>query len=215
MSHALGIVGHAGRSELIDCLAETVKPDVISRDDGQLGCEGNHQHVWQRLANEYPRSGWTVVLEDDALPVAGFDTQLEAALRVAPTPIVSLYLGRLRPPQYQSAIRDVVDTQPDAHWLVANRLLHGVGVAIRTQFVHNMLDSVTQTARPIDEAISLWAQHCGLRVSYTWPSLVDHADEPTVIAQHRDRQPRPRGRVAWRTGTRTAWCDARTALMLG
>lgn len=207
MSHALGVVGHTGRAELIDRLTKTVEPDILSIDNGQLGCEGNHRHVWERLSNEYPRSGWAVVLEDDALPVAGFDKQIEAALRVAPTPVVSLYLGRKRPPQYQAAIkRCIKDRTAEPHWFLADRLLHAVGVAIRTSLVPGMLASTAQCVRPIDESISRWAMQMQPRmpVSYTWPSLVDHADRQTVV-QHRDRQPRPPGRVAWRHGTRDAW----------
>lgn len=203
LSHTIGIVGHIDRSALIDRLTETVTPDVLSIDDGQLGCEGNHRYVWERLSNEYPRSGWAVVLEDDALPVAGFDQQLEAALRVAPTPVVSLYLGRKRPKIHQRAIAACIAAQPDAHWIIATRLLHAVGVAIRTSLVDDMLSFID--SRPIDEAITQWARTRDMRVAYTWPSLVDHADEPTVVSVHADQKPRPPGRVAWRTGQRTEW----------
>jgi hypothetical protein len=214
MSHSVGIVGHADRTELINTLADRIRPDILSIDDGQLGCEGNHRNVWKRLANDYPSSRWTVVIEDDALPVADFDTQLEAALRVAPTPVVSLYLGRLRPPQHQGAIGKLVATNPAEHWLVATRLLHAVGVAIRTPLVPDMLSHVSTWPRcPIDEAITRWCIDSRNRVSYTWPSLVDHADTPTVV-QHPDRQPRPPGRTAWRVGERTAWAASSAALVL-
>ncbi|WP_082994503.1 hypothetical protein [Mycobacterium sp. 1245801.1] len=217
MSHTVGVVGHISRAEMVDYLADRVRPEVVSIDDGALGCEGNHRAVWRQLAANYPHSHWTVVLEDDALPVDDFDCQLEAALKVSPSPVVSLYLGRMRPPQYQSAISARVAADQDAHWFVGNRLLHAVGVAVRTGLVDAMLTytSLPHACRlPIDEAISRWVIAQGMSVAYTWPSLVDHADEPTVIARHRDGAPRPPGRVAWRTGQRATWCGHAAALAL-
>lgn len=47
---------------------------------------------------------------------------------------------------------------------------------------------------------------CGYRhhTAYTLPSLVDHADGPSVH-QHQDGIPRTLPRKAWRTGTRDVW----------
>ncbi|WP_201787835.1 hypothetical protein [Klebsiella pneumoniae] len=59
--------------------------------------------------------------------------------------------------------------------------------------------------KPIDEAISAWARHQGHTIAYTWPSLIDHADETPMIATRNDNQPRPPGRVAWQHGTRDTW----------
>jgi hypothetical protein len=41
--------------------------------------------------------------------------------------------------------------------------------------------------------------------TYTWPSLVDHADVPSAIAFPTDGEVRERGRVAWKVGTRDRW----------
>jgi hypothetical protein len=197
-------------------LANLLRPEVMSLDDGTLGCEGNHRKVWQRLVDDYPQSRWTVVLEDDAVPVDHFDTQLEAALRAAPASIVSLYLGRERPIDCQPRIQRLVDKGVDAHWIMANRLLHAVGVAIRTALVPAMLAWVTDLTAgyPMDEAISGWAAAHRYPVAYTWPSLVDHADVPTVIAKHHDGAQRTAGRCAWHTGARSEWCSTATRLRL-
>jgi hypothetical protein len=222
MSHTVGIVGHIDRADRVRALASHVRPEIISIDNGDLSCEGNHRHVWSTLATDYLGSRWTVVLEDDAVPVDNFDVQLEHALRAAPASVVSLYLGRTRPPDAQGVIRQSVRVANlvDAHWLVSDRLLHAVGVAIRTPLVSSMLDYIAQPPAvfdPIDIAISRWAQANRIPVAYTWPSLVDHADGPTVIEEHpdsasRDRLiPLPDGRmrlarrVAWRVGARDRW----------
>jgi hypothetical protein len=117
---------------------------------------------------------------------------------------VSLYLGRLRPPQYQHMIQPAIDRAEasGAHWLVSRQLLHAVGVAIRGDLLDDMLSHLDDS--PIDEAINTWVNRKFYRVAYTFPSLVQHDDGPTLI-QHRDGQHREPGRVAWKTGTREHW----------
>lgn len=162
---------------------------------------------------------WTVVLEDDAVPVPFFRTQLAKALAVAPAGIVSLYLGRSRPPQWQKRIERATygAIAQDANFILHNRLLHCVGVAIKSRLVAQMLETVSLNAcrdLPIDEAITAWARAHRYGVAYTWPSLVDHADGPT-LAYHRDMANDERERYprkAWRTGTRTHWGTAHVAM---
>lgn len=199
----IGVVAHTSRSNLAEALALDVDADVLSVDDGQLGCEGNHAAVWEQLA-ALP-TGWSVILEDDAQPVDGFAAQLAAALPMAPAPIASLYLGRLRPAPWQRRIRAALDQADtvDAHWIMATRLLHAVGYAIRTELLGSLLRFTS--ARPVDEHISRWARQYGYPTCYTVGSLVEHADEPTVIPLHPDRQPRTPGRKAWRLGGHDRW----------
>lgn len=176
---------------------------VVSIDNGVLGCDANHALVHDHLM-QFP-SGWSVVLEDDAVLIADFRAQLREALLYAPSPLVSLYLGRMRPPQYQQEIGAAVDAADcaGADWILGTRLYHGVGYAVKTALLPSLANHPTDL--PIDERISQWAMRFGHVVSYCWPSLVDHADMPSVIAQHRDGQPRPPGRVAWRAGAHTTW----------
>jgi len=184
-------------------LARTVKADLVSIDNGVMGCDDNHDLVQHHLA-ALP-STWSVILEDDADPVEGFRTQLRDALTMAPAPIVSLYLGRLRPPWAQhgaAAATEAADTE-HADWIISTHLLHAVGYAIKTELLPSLLDYITPL--PIDQHITRWAQSRGHTIAYTWPSLVDHADHPTVITQHPDGQPRTPGRIAWKTAPHPSW----------
>src|SRR5262245_3025519 len=201
---AIGVVAHEARRRMALELAEATHAKVISIDGGTRKCGGNHRHVWTQLAQS--GQAWLCVLEDDAVPVVGFLEQFEAALTCAPEPIVSLYLGRDRPPQYQKAIERAIeraDADPEVCWIVAPRLYQAVGVAMVAELVADM---VTYTARkayfPIDDAIASWALRNSYRVAHTWPSLVEHRDGPSVAHTFR-----PAGRVAWRTGVRDAWTD--------
>ena len=199
---AIGIVAHTSRIAKAKELQQQVKAEFISIDDGLLGCEANHDHTHRHLSG-LPTT-WSVVLEDDAEPVDGFTEQLHEALLMSPSPIVSLYLGRRRPPHWQNrilgAIAEAANTE--SPWIVSTHLLHAVGYAIRTDLLPSLLSH--ESSHPIDEHIGDWARRHGHTVAYTVPSLVDHADLPTIV-EHRDGQPRRPGRRAWTVGTRESW----------
>jgi hypothetical protein len=201
----IGIVAHINRTAMAEHLADTVDGRIFY-DDGTLGCDRNHRQVWQHHAGN-PTGEWAISLEDDAVPVPGFLDQLDHALEVAPAPIVSLYLGSSRPlggwqQQIKQAILDIRRT--NACWITSTHLLHAVGVAIRTPLLPSLLEWLPRISLPIDEAITIWATTYGHCVAYTWPSLIDHADEPSLV-DHPDGKPRQNPRIAWHTGTRQAW----------
>jgi GR25 family glycosyltransferase involved in LPS biosynthesis len=206
----IGIVAHTKRANQTHILMDQVQAAYTNIDDGTLGCDDNHRHVWQWLL-QHTTNEWCIVLEDDALPVEGFIAQAEQALSVAPSPVISFYLGRHHIPELeweqrkQQAIARA--DQADAHFITSNHLLHAVAVAVRTDHIAPMLRHLnTLPILPIDEAITHWIQNTGQDVSYTWPSLADHADQPTLF-RHRDKLPRPPGRIAYRTGGHNTWTD--------
>lgn len=204
---AVGIVAHDSRADQARALADTVGADVLSVDDGSLGCDDNHDLVLSRLSST--KADWVVILEDDAAPIPDFRGQVTCALTAAPTPIVSLYLGRQRPPWAQDAVQAGI-TEADtlgASWLVSSHLLHAVAYAIRTPLVDGVLNFLS--GFPVDQHVTAYAQAHGHLISYAWPSLVDHLDQPTLV-DHPDNQPRTPGRVAYRVGARTEW-STRTA----
>lgn len=198
----IGIVAHTERTPQAEKLRFAVHADFLSYDDGTLGCDAHHKEVLQRLAGMPSR--WSVVLEDDAEPIINMEYQLRYALALAPSPIVSLYLGKQRPPQFQPAILDAIERADaaGANYIVSTRLMHAVGYAIRSDILPSLLKHFS--TRPIDEHITGWAKLHGHLISYTWPSLVDHADTPTLFT-HPDRQPRRPGRKAHRVGRPEHW----------
>jgi GR25 family glycosyltransferase involved in LPS biosynthesis len=200
------IVAHTSRSLWASDLAHQTNAH-LSIDNGRLGCTQNHLAAWEHHS-KFTSADWSVILEDDAMPIPDFLAQTGLALAAAPTDIVSLYLGRQRPPQYQTAIAAAVKraARTNDAWITAPNLFHAVGVAIRTPLLSGMLRHVSHihTGLDIDEAITEWAKYHGRLIGYTMPSLVDHRDQGT-IAHHRDYAPREPGRVAYKTGTRETW----------
>lgn len=195
--------------------SNTIVPNIIVEDTKRIGCDENHLRAWNLLSKHDAK--WSLVLEDDALPVDDFTAQLAAALTFAPAPIVSLYLGRSRPGFMQERIAhalvgcshpgvdDPVDL--DVPWLISNRLLHCVGVAIRSDTVRHMLPhlpTLIERTHAIDQAITEYARMQSVPIAYTVPSLVDHADGLSYAA-HADQNPVHEPRVAWAAGKRSDW----------
>jgi len=206
LTHAIGIVGHVSRSDEAYALMAATGAVYMSLDNGNLGCSGNHFRVWRHLAERWaPHVGYLVVLEDDAVPCENFTDQLAAALALQFSPIVSLYLGRQRPPHLQYMIGPATKRadQRDASWIVSRHVLHAVGLAVRADLVADMLAHLDREL-PIDDAIDEWANRHRYRVAYTWPSIVDHADGETLL-KHPDGIAREPGRVAWKHGARDEW----------
>lgn len=201
MTVSWAVVGHHRRLLAATDLAHQLSA-VVTVDDGTLGATSNHLKAWD--ATSTMDADWAGVAEDDAQPVTGFHNQLAAALPHAPAPVISLYLGRTRPKRWQDRIsRALIDAdRANACWLTGSHILHAVTVLIRTELREDWLDFAQTNSRPIDERLTAWCLARSHDVAYTWPSLVEHADGPTLI----DHTGQPAGRrIAWRTGTRPTW----------
>lgn len=217
MTFSIGIVAHHSRHERASRLAEAVGAEVVAVDhDGRVGAGVNHEYCYRWLS-ETTTAPWCVILEDDAVPVKEFRTQLARVLAAAPTDLVSLYLGRFRPPQWQPSIAQVIVR--DENFLQATELLHHVAVAIRTPLIPGLLAHLAANQRyrrnkmAIDEAVGVWSRKNSILVSYCHPSIVNHdAGLPTVITRHVSRHRHDTGerpatelRQAWAFGSRTTW----------
>ena len=195
----VAIIAHDKRQQMATRLCNTVGAEAIVWDNHNQGCEATHAKAWGYL--QHATEPWVVFLEDDAVPVDFFREQLAQVLAAATTPIVSLYLGRGRPDQWQLPISSVIGTE--ACFIRSDTLLSTVGYAVQTPLLRQMCSEVLRLVymRQIElpEAMTRWAQHHGYRISYSRPSIVDHLDIKPVIdtADRYDGQERTELRKAW------------------
>jgi hypothetical protein len=201
------IVADKRREEMARKLAQFVDADMITWDENhKLGPTGNHRNAWV-WANSHP-ADWTIVLEDDAIPVANFRREATKALTVAPAHVVSFYLGRLRPTAWQSAFEWAVERADDANacWMTGRNVLHAVAIAADRGALNGMVAAlmIHQVYQP-DAALNCWISKNNADIAYSHPSLVNHNDDAqTLIIHHQQGEYRP-GRVAWKHGTRRKW----------
>lgn len=205
----IGVVAHHSRIFKAYNLFRQIEADYISIDQ-KLGCDLNHQKVWQTTALLAQPDEWIIVIEDDAIPVDHFRDKAAAALDHTPDGIdvVSFYLGRLNPAGWQPYMETAVAQadRADASWITSNTTLHGVCLAIRgPRLVESMLSTAVTLVRPIDERITMWCRRFGHDTAYSHPSIVQHSDLDPCITTRYDKRPREKGRVAWRFGDRETW----------
>lgn len=184
------VVAHFARRAQAETLGRTLGAHISMDEEGR-GATWGHRRALEWAAEQSER---VIVLEDDALPVPGFLELAAAALARYPDDLVSLYLGSGRPPQVQATIAErlaIADRTGATHIKLAT-LVHGVCYSIPRAGLPRVLGRAwgSQGDYGIGAA---WNRP----VVYTVPSLVDHADGPSV-ERHADREPRTQPRRAWR-----------------
>lgn len=208
-NYRIAIAAHYKRSAQAHELFEQVHAVHMAVDNGSYGPGANHHRCWSWLADNDGGADFQVVLEDDCEPVDGFNHQLEQVLTASPAPIIGLYLGH---PQHWSTYprrqhrletAGAAADEQDACFITTQELLHGVGIAIKTDLISSMLDYTTTCDKPYDYAIRNWARDNRHTIALCWPSICDHRDLPTLI-NHPDGLKRGE-RKAWKTGARDTW----------
>jgi len=207
----IGIVAHKDRRDQAWRVFQRVRADFISIDEGKIGPRANHLRVWDRLVQMSEPGEWLVVLEDDAVLCRHFMTQLSNVTCWCPRDIsvISLYMGRLRPMQYQDRMKQAVALAEsrNACWITYNTTIHAVGLAMDHDDASNFMYHVRTlqgNPRPIDETMAGWCRMSKRKVGYCYPSIVNHMDDGTLI-KHPDGAERQKGRVAWKFGGRDRW----------
>lgn len=202
MTAAVAIVAHPARLDDANALSDRVQADYLSLDHESRGERWNHQHALAALIDT--DADWLVLLEDDAVPCSDFRDRLDDVLATAPGSLVSLYLGTGRWAGHDHRIhagvvhRLIARADRDGTgWIRADGMWHAVGIAVRREQAKRLLRHLRSNGQPTDQAISAWCKYTRTPVHYTHPSLVDHADGPTVT-DHPDKQPRREARRAWR-----------------
>lgn len=176
MSLSVTIMAHTARRAEAQRLAQLTGAS-LSLDDGSLGETANGDRAWAM----HQDAEWHLVIQDDALLIDDFLIHAADALAHAPETAVSFYVGTGRPNQrlVQQAIRDADET--GAAWLRHNALLWGVAVAMPTAHIPVFLKVSKRSEQPYDRRIGDYWTNQGIDVLYTWPSLADHADGPTLL----------------------------------
>lgn len=180
------IVGHHSRSAQIAELQRALPDAACFLDIEDRGAAYGHRQALKLAAGLKERC---VIMEDDAIPVVGFEKLAEDWLRRHPDDLLSFYLGTGRPPQWQRTI-DVCLRTTRTDYICLPELVHGVCYSIPQWAVKRVAKEMT--APEADFAIGrAW----GRPTFYPVESLVEHRDG-VPVERHPDGQPRTERRVA-------------------
>lgn len=193
------VMAHTARLEKAQDLCEQVKGSLIV-DDGSKGENRNGDDAW---AAGDPKSDWIVVLQDDAVLVDGFLDAVPEALSEAPETAVSLYVGTGRPMPRKVERAVALALMTGTSWLEHKTLLWGVGVAMPGSQVPNFLRWAPSCDLAYDSRIGAYWLRKGIPIRYTFPCLVDHRDEQTLLNHPWGRPTVPR--KAWQLGIARSW----------
>jgi hypothetical protein len=176
---SVAVMAHPRRQRLTDELLQVLDAPA------QLVLD-RHNDEWDTGRRAWdahdPSATHHLVLQDDAIPCLNLVAGLARALTyVPPHAIVSLYLGTRRP--MRNTVQRAVDDAraQNAAWVVMPHLNWGVGVVLPTETIPDMLDHADRhPGRAYDRRIGRWYFENGWPTWCTWPSLVDHADGPSL-----------------------------------
>jgi hypothetical protein len=143
-----------------------------------------------------------LVIQDDVLVcndlLAGVKQALENVPDDAP---LCLYIGTRRPKEHLVARTAAQAESVKASFVTMKTLNWGPGICVPTRMIPQMIeysDKLTDIQNYDRRLSRFWQLGVGTRVWYTWPSLVDHDDGPSLVPGRlgTDRDNLRRARVA-------------------
>ena len=193
------MMAHPQRAELAEQIRAQLDRDVsVTWDES-----GSRWDTGRRAMLAYdPACSHHAVIQDDVIPCRDLFAGLEVALQHVPADVpVCGYLGRIRPYADLVTYAAARARRWGASWLTLHFLGWGPLVVVPTQLIPEMV-AYCDKLRDIpnyDRRLSRFFElERGVPTWYTWPSLVDHADGPSLVPGRisTDRAKRAHTRVA-------------------
>lgn len=157
--------------------------------------------VWDRFGDRHdtgrramlaydPSATHHLVIQDDAVVCRDLVAGVEEAIpHIPPTAPMCLYVGRVKP--FAGAVTRLVDsTSEHTSWLRMPEANWGVALVVPTAAIPEaMAWFATQRFENYDKRVGRFFRLVKQEPTwYTWPSLVDHRDSPTLVRGHGDRR---------------------------
>lgn len=132
-----------------------------------------------------PASTHHMVIQDDVIPCADLLAGAERALRYIPQDVpVSLYVGKVKP--FGKVVQAAVDTAGlSASWITMAGIYWGPAVILPTFLIDEMAAFYrTSNVQNYDRRMSTWFLRRKTECWYSWPSLVDHRGDESLVDGH-------------------------------
>lgn len=168
------VMAHPKREARAVALAEQLGAGIVW--DRGRGLWDTARRAWLEQDGE-----WHTVIQDDAIPSEGFAENIDRILAHAYPHPVSWYYGTLRP---KADFTEPTAAQADregASWIEGPGPWWAVAVSVHSSLVEEMVDQCDKSRLKADDArYTAYFRRLGLPCLYTWPSLIDHADLPSI-----------------------------------
>lgn len=123
-----------------------------------------------------------LVIQDDAVACRDLLAGTERALKtVPPANPVSLYVGRVKP--FRKMVEHAVSAADESvSWITMAGIYWGVGVVLPIAAIDDMARwYLHSNVQNYDRRMSRWFEKQGIDCWYTWPSLVDHRGDESLV----------------------------------
>lgn len=181
MKLSCAVMAHPKREAMVDELLEQLdRPVPVVWDE----INDRHDTGIRALTAYDPACTHHLVIQDDVVPCPDLLAGTEAALRwVPPDSPVSLYVGKVRP--FGKAVSAAVASADDASWITMDGIYWGPAVVIPTNLIPALEEFYRASqVQNYDRRMSRWFERRGVRCWYTWPSLVDHRGDESLVRGH-------------------------------
>lgn len=178
VSLSIAVMAHSARGEWAGLLAAELDAPIVW---------DNGRGVWstgrRALLAHDPDATHHLVVQDDAVICRELVAGLEVALSYAGHRAVGLYTGS-RPDRTRIAKAGRTATEMGVSWISTRHWpLWGVASAHPVDMIGDLVASGDTMGRPTryDLQTRHFYRNAGVAVWYTWPSLVDHRDGPSLL----------------------------------
>lgn len=183
ISLSVAMMAHPKRAEQVDGIL-----DRLDRQDVEV--------VWDQKDNRWdtgrrsmlaydPACTHHAVIQDDVLVCRDLFAGCLQALEQVPADVpVCGYVGRVRPFAEMVTMAAGVARRRGASWLTMHTLNWGPLIIVPTAHIPAMIkhcDKLTEILNYDRRLSRYWELVAKVPIWYTWPSLVDHADGPSLV----------------------------------
>lgn len=183
LSMSIAMMAHPKRAEQVDAVLSR-----LDREDVEVVWDekDNRWDTGRRSMLAYdPRCSHHAVIQDDVLVCRNLFSGLLGALEHVPADVpVCGYVGRVRPFAEMVTRAALVARDRGASWLTMHTLNWGPLIVVPTAHIPAMIDHCDTLVNILnyDRRLSrYWELVEQKPIWYTWPSLVDHADGPSLV----------------------------------
>ena len=185
MRLSAAVMAHPKRTAMVDELLEDLdRPVPVVWDQ----INDRHDTGIRAIEAYDPAATHHLVIQDDVIVPRDLLAGIERALvHIPPDAPLSLYVGRVRP--FSRAVRNAVaQAGSAASWLTMQGIYWGPGIVLPTGHIPALSKwyrgDEGQQVTNYDRRVSAWFALHNATAWYTWPSLVDHRDEESLVKGH-------------------------------